>query len=525
DKSVAQFGLELLIEYYPEHPETLPFLLNSVERSSVILPSTEGWIMHLLVRHYRDDPSVLPFLKQIAQTHSSYDLRTSALCNLARGYGRHPEILSFLQHCIQAEQNRDRPVWMWDVMNTIGNTCADNPQTLSWLKELAQDTGNGQLRNSAIAVLSDHFLSDPETYQLLSDVAQNESDEKLRFTAFRAIAKHTAKTEGDQSEEWEPIPIEVPDIPDDCGDDYIRLRDLLKAQQWRAAEAETWSLIQQKLGREAGSIIRLEEILSMSSEDLQTIDRLWTSTSWGHFGFSIQRAIYLQCGGTLDGQYPGDDVWQRFCQRVGWIVSGFLGSYGDIQFHLRAPAGHLPLWATVSEFGDCHYQHLFADQAPDIDYTKLSNFLENNQWKEADYETYLIMLQAGGRYDPGEGIPKEDLRQFPCAVLQTIDHLWITASKGKFGFSLQKNIYLQSGGVLNGQVPSTDVWQEFNRRVGWSVEGRGIWYDDLTFSLDAPIGHLPTPCWHTYNTRSLTIIGMIGSGLYDCLFPRIEACT
>jgi len=528
DKSVAQFALGLLMEYYPEHPETLPFLISSVERSNDKFSETERWMINLLVRHYPDDPSILPFLKQIAQNHASEGLRTAALCNMAWGYGSNPETLPFLQQCIQVEQNRDRSIWIWDVMNTIGNACADNPQTLSWLKQLAHDTDNDKLRKSAIKVLSNHFLSDPETYQLLSDVAQHESDEKIRLTAFRAIAKHTAKTEGDQSDEWEPISIEVPDIPHDCSDDYIPLRDLLKGQQWQAADTETYYLIQQiqqKLGRESGSVIRLEEILSMSSEDLQTIDRLWISTSWGHFGFSIQREIYLQCGGTLDGRYPGDQVWQRFCQRVGWIVSGFFGSYRDIQFHLRAPAGHLPLWATVSDFGDCRYQHLFTDQTPEIDYTKLRNLLENNQWKDADYETYLIMLQAVSRCGPGEGVSKEELRQFPCTVLQTIDQLWTTASKGKFGFSLQKNIYLESGGVLNGQIPSVDVWEEFNRRVGWYGEGRGICYDDLTFSLDAPIGHLPTPCWYTYKIASLSNIGIAASGLYDCIFPRIEACT
>lgn len=48
------------------------------------------------------------------------------------------------------------------------------------------------------------------------------------------------------------------------------------------------------------------------------------------------------------------------------------------------------------------------------------------------------MLQAVGRCDLGEGVPKEELQQFPYTVLQTIDNLWITASQGKFGFSPQK---------------------------------------------------------------------------------------
>ncbi len=98
------------------------------------------------------------------------------------------------------------------------------------------------------------------------------------------------------------------------------------------------------MGRTAGSVIRLEEVLTLSSEVLQTIDQLWTSISCGHFGFSIQREIYLQCGGTLNGKYPGDEIWQAFCQRVGWIVAGFLGEYGDklngaLRLRLTHPTG------------------------------------------------------------------------------------------------------------------------------------------------------------------------------------------
>ncbi|HBL13423.1 MAG TPA: transcriptional regulator, partial [Cyanobacteria bacterium UBA11162] len=43
-------------------------------------------------------------------------------------------------------------------------------------------------------------------------------------------------------------------------------------------------------------------------------------------------------------------------------------------------------------------------------------------------------------------------RCFPCTELQTIDQIWINASQGRFGFSVQKDIYVQSGGVLDSQI-------------------------------------------------------------------------
>ncbi|XWK89669.1 MAG: GUN4 domain-containing protein [Phormidium sp.] len=36
---------------------------------------------------------------------------------------------------------------------------------------------------------------------------------------------------------------------------------------------------------------------------------------------------------------------------------------------------------------------------------------------------------------------ESEIGQIPCVDLHTINQLWMTASKGKFGFSVQKEIY------------------------------------------------------------------------------------
>ena len=43
----------------------------------------------------------------------------------------------------------------------------------------------------------------------------------------------------------------------------------------------------------------------------------------------------------------------------------------------------------------------------------------------------------------------EDLRQFPCADLRVIDQLWVRYSNGRFGFSVQKQIWVEVGGKLD----------------------------------------------------------------------------
>ncbi|WP_427162372.1 GUN4 domain-containing protein [Aliinostoc sp. HNIBRCY26] len=124
-----------------------------------------------------------------------------------------------------------------------------------------------------------------------------------------------------------------------------------------------------------------------------------------------------------------------------------------------------------------------------VDYSRLRDLLAAKKWQEADKETYLLMLQVVGRED-GDYIRSEELLNFPCTDLRTIDRLWVKYSNGHFGFSVQKEIYLSVGGKLNGKY-YPEAWEKFGDHVGWRVNGNWIWYCHVTFNTSSPRGHLP----------------------------------
>ncbi|NJM69757.1 MAG: hypothetical protein HC862_05760 [Scytonema sp. RU_4_4] len=124
-----------------------------------------------------------------------------------------------------------------------------------------------------------------------------------------------------------------------------------------------------------------------------------------------------------------------------------------------------------------------------LDYTKLRDVLAAGKWKEADYETYLVMLQAVGRQE-NDYITEEEILNFPCTDLRTIDQLWVKYSNGRFGFSVQKEIYLSVGGKPDGKYDS-EAWEKFGDCVGWRVKESWIVYKKVTFYTNAPRGHLP----------------------------------
>ena len=129
-----------------------------------------------------------------------------------------------------------------------------------------------------------------------------------------------------------------------------------------------------------------------------------------------------------------------------------------------------------------------------VDYTQLRDLLAAGNWKDADYETYLVMLKVVGR-EKGDWISYEEILNFPCTDLRTIDSLWVKYSNGRFGFSVQKKIYLEVGGIPDAKFYE-EAWKKFGARVGWRKGLMGYWIvlaEDLTFSVtSAPMGHLPS---------------------------------
>ncbi|MBR8834277.1 MAG: GUN4 domain-containing protein [Stigonema ocellatum SAG 48.90 = DSM 106950] len=150
-----------------------------------------------------------------------------------------------------------------------------------------------------------------------------------------------------------------------------------------------------------------------------------------------------------------------------------------------------------------------------VDYTRLRNLLAAGNWKDADYETYLVILKVVVRVD-GDWIRDKKLLNFPCTDLGTIDRLWVKYSNGHFGFSIQKKIYLEVGGIPDGKFYQ-EAWKKFSDSVGWSkgwTMSLIIRYNEVIFDTSAPRGHLPFA--HCYN-----VLGVYWGWLH---FSRIETC-
>ncbi|MFM8003504.1 MAG: GUN4 domain-containing protein, partial [Dolichospermum sp.] len=148
-------------------------------------------------------------------------------------------------------------------------------------------------------------------------------------------------------------------------------------------------------------------------------------------------------------------------------------------------------------------------------YRKLRDLLKAGKWKEADEETERVML-AVANLEEESWLDNEHIDNFPCADLRTIDQLWVKYSNGRFGFSVQKQIYQLYERIYRGyrgtREYDEEIWRKFGDKVGWRKGGDWLSYKDIIYKGYAPFGHLPAACqWD-------------GMG-EDSLFSRVETCS
>ncbi|MEY2913428.1 MAG: hypothetical protein RLZZ184_2737 [Cyanobacteriota bacterium] len=331
------------------------------------------------------------------------------------------------------------------------------------------------------------------------------------------------------------------DFSSEKGIDYTHLAKLLSEGKWEDANTLTYQLMLDAVGKNKGDKLTKEDLRNFPCTDIKTIDKLWFNHSNSKFGFSIQKEIYLSIGGKLDSIFD-QILWKNFGDIVGWrdVNGDYFFDASDDQHifdHNSAPKGHLPVLIEYDNPGivinifplieaDIQSQstktlefvnsylgsqpNILANQALEIinslpniqlptqtddiasergiDYFRLSDLLKAHKWKEADIETYRLMIQAVDR-EEGDLNKKERLN-FPSTDLCTIDRLWRTYSNGIFGFSVQKKILLSIGGMADGNYEKK-TWKEFYIEVGWIVNNNWISYSDLSFDASMPVGHLP----------------------------------
>ncbi|MBD2571188.1 GUN4 domain-containing protein [Anabaena lutea] len=118
-----------------------------------------------------------------------------------------------------------------------------------------------------------------------------------------------------------------------------------------------------------------------------------------------------------------------------------------------------------------------------INYNSLHKLLVSSDFQAADLLTIQTMCEvAGPQAVQRKWLYFTEVENFPIQDLQTINHLWVVHSEGKFGFSVQREIWLGLG----------KNWENLWPKIGWKSGNKWTRYPhEFTWDLTAPRGHLP----------------------------------
>ena len=118
-----------------------------------------------------------------------------------------------------------------------------------------------------------------------------------------------------------------------------------------------------------------------------------------------------------------------------------------------------------------------------IDYQPVQQLLAQQDFQGADVVTLQKLCElAGTAAVERKWVYFTEVESFPTKDLITLDKLWLMHSEGKFGFSVQRKIWLSVGKDFSKLWTKID-WKSGNTWTRYPKEF--IW--DLT----APVGHLP----------------------------------
>jgi hypothetical protein len=156
-------------------------------------------------------------------------------------------------------------------------------------------------------------------------------------------------------------------------------------------------------------------------------------------------------------------------------VDGFI-------FELLSRSNNFTIINALREY--CNNGIVPLHSACNIDYSNLQKLLINQEFQKADQLTQskLCELSRALGNHSRDWLYFTDVLEFPSIDLYTIDRLWNIYSRGLFGISIQRKVWLSS---------NLD-WEKFWGKIGWKVNDITCRYPkDFKWDITAPAGHLP----------------------------------
>ncbi|MEZ2250724.1 HEAT repeat domain-containing protein [Microcoleus sp.] len=114
------------------------------------------------------------------------EIRTTAVSAIAFAWKDDPETLPWLKQLAQSDENS---AVRSAAVQELARGWKDDPETLPWLKQLAQSDDDWAVRSAAVQELARGWKDDPETLPILKQSAQSDNNWAVRSAAVQELAR------------------------------------------------------------------------------------------------------------------------------------------------------------------------------------------------------------------------------------------------------------------------------------------------------------------------------------------------
>jgi GUN4-like len=139
-------------------------------------------------------------------------------------------------------------------------------------------------------------------------------------------------------------------------------------------------------------------------------------------------------------------------------------------------------------------------------YQRLIYLLKTARWREGDEETVRIVKNLMPPNVRRNRCADIDVDEISRKQLQTINRIWLEASGGRFGLSVQKHIWIKIHALDKNKKYMMDKsrYDVFTEAVGWSNDRGLIYHVDFDYKITSCKGYLPAKILllETYNPGS-----------------------
>lgn len=153
--------------------------------------------------------------------------------------------------------------------------------------------------------------------------------------------------------------------------------------------------------------------------------------------------------------------------------------------NLSGPASSSSLGTSNANKPQLKLEDVELKSGVNVSYVKLRDHLAAGEWREAEDELREVLIQAAGPAAVKRGwVYFSEVKFIPVEDMRTMDELWRAASGGKFGYSVQREMWVQQ----------RRQWTKFFKAIEWVQGENNIykkWPQEFDYSQEAPRGHLP----------------------------------